>query len=196
MTLTRKLAILGCCLGLLGAARPAPAWSAEFSARMLVKDGPKSMPGKVLVQDGKMRQEFTDATGQTITIVRPDKKVVWVIIPWQRSYLEMPLRTKLPGQFIQIPPQATQKRLVGKATVNGYDTERYEVSVPGGAGLVRQTFWVAPKLGLPIKTECRERQFAVEYQDIKEGKVPDRLFELPVGYQKLPSHGGFADRVD
>jgi hypothetical protein len=175
---------------------PGVAWGAEFSALMMVKDDAKVMPGKIQVSDVKLRQEFADDGGQTITIVRPDLKVVWVILPRQRSYMEIPLTTKLPGQFIQIPPQAVGKRLVGQERLNGYDTEKYEVSVPVGRGLEKQTYWVAVKLGLPIKMECRERQFSLEYKSIREEKVPDRLFALPPGLQKLTSIGGFAEKVE
>jgi hypothetical protein len=187
---------LACWCWLLVLAVPGMARGAEFSALMLVKDDAKTMPGKIYVSDGKMRQEFVDETGQTVTIVRPDQKVVWVILPRQRIYLETPLRTRLPGQFIQIPPQAMGKRLVGQERLNGYDAEKYEVSVPIGRGLEKQTFWVAKKLGLPIKMECRERSFSLEYKSIKEEKVPDRLFALPPGLQKLSSIGGFADKVE
>ena len=175
---------------------PGVAWGVEFSASMLVKDDAKIMPGKIQVSNGKLRQEFTDERGQTITIVRPDLKVIWVIIPLQGSYMEMPLTTKLPGQFIQIPPQAVGKRPVGQERLNGYDTEKFEVSVPVGRGLEKQTYWVAAKLGLPIKMECRERQFSLEYQSIREEKVADRRFNLPPGLKKLDSIGGFAEKVE
>jgi hypothetical protein len=172
------------------------AGGAEFYASMLVKDDAKIMPGKIQVSDGKMRQEFADERGQTITIVRPDLKVVWLILPGQGSYMEIPLTTKLPGQFIQIPPQAVGKRLVGQERLNGYDTEKFEISVPVGRGLEKQTYWVAAKLGLPIKMECRERQFSLEYKSIREEKVPEQRFNLPPGLKKLDSIGGFADKVE
>jgi outer membrane lipoprotein-sorting protein len=175
---------------------PEMAWGADFSAMMIVKDGPKTFPGKIYVSNGKMRQEFVDEQGQTVTIVRPDKKVVWVIIPPHRSYLEMPLKTRLPGQFIQIPPQATAKRLVGHDRVEGYEADKYQVTVLGDRKCEFQTYWVAPKLGLPIKMECRERQFSLEYKNIKEGKVPDRLFDLPPGYPKATSPQGFDNDVE
>jgi len=181
---------------LLVLAVPGVAWGAEFSALMMVKDAAKVMPGKIYVHDGKMRQEFVDERGQTITIVRPDLKVVYVILPIQGTYIEIPLTPKLPGQFLQIPPGALGKRQVGQERLNGYDTEKYEVSVPVGRNLEKQTYWVSPKLGLPIKMECRERQFSLEYKNIKEEKVPDRLFALPPGLKKLDSIGGFADRVE
>lgn len=175
---------------------PTLAWGVEFSAQMIVKDGPKLFPGKIYVSDGKMRQEFIDERGQTVTIVRPDKKVVWVVIPPSRTYLEMPLTTKLPGQFLQIPPQAINKHLVGHDWVGGYEADKYQVSVPGDRRCEIQTYWVAKKLGLPVKMECRERQFSLEYKSIKEEKIPERLFEPPPGYRKTTTAKDFDNAVD
>jgi outer membrane lipoprotein-sorting protein len=185
-------------LGLLGLilAVPLVASGAQFSALLMLKDGQKVMPGKIYVRDDMMRQEFTDEEGQTITIVRRDKKVIWVILPQQRTYMELPLKTRLPGQFIQIPPNALQKRLVGKDRVCGYEAEKYEVTVPGGSGLEKQTIWVVPKLGLPVKLVCTQRNFSLEYKSIREGPVPERLFALPQGYQRLTTMKGFSDRLE
>jgi outer membrane lipoprotein-sorting protein len=185
---------LGICLALL--LLPSAALAVEFSAQMLVKDGDKIMPGKIYVQGGLMRQEFNDERGQTITVVRPDKKVVWVILPQERTYMELPLKGRLPGQFIQMPPDAVQKRPLGKETINGYETEKYQVSVRSGEGVEFQTIWVAPKLGMPLKLVVERRRFSVEYRDIREGKQADRWFALPAGFQKLASPAGFADKID
>jgi hypothetical protein len=187
--------LVGCWWVLLVLTVPGTAWEAEFSALLLVKDGGKTIPGKLYVLDGKMRQDFIDETGHTITIVRPDQKVVWVIIPQERTYMEMPLKIRLPGQFIQIPPNAINKRHLGRETVNGYVAEKYQIAVPGRGGLEFQTFWVAPKLGLPIKMECRPRHFSLEYTNIKEGGVPARLFNLPPGLRKT-SLAGLGDEVE
>ncbi len=159
--------------------------AAEFSGQMVVRDGEKLALGKIFVQDGKMRQEFNDEEGQTITIVRPDLKKVWVILPREHGYMELPLKTKLPGQFIQIPPDALAKRLVGKETVNGYEAEKYEVTAPGGLGPERQTIWMAVKLGVAVKLVSREKDFSMEYRSITEGPQPESLFNLPPGYKKL-----------
>jgi hypothetical protein len=175
-------------------AAPAPP-KAEFSAIMLVKDGGREMPGKIYVHDGKMRQEFIDERGRTVTIVRPDKKLIWIVMPLKGVYMEMPLKRELPGQFIQIPPQALQKRPLGRDEVNGYLTDKFQVMVPVGRQREIQTYWVATKLGLPIKMECRTRHFGLEYQCIREAKVPDRLFDLPAGVKKVTDLGSFADKV-
>ena len=164
---------------------PAAAPAAEFSAQMLSRERAATVPGRIFVKDGKMRQEFNDAEGQTITILRPDKKIIWVVLPRTRTYMEVPLKPKWPGQFIQVPPDARQKRLVGSERISGYDAEKYEVAVAGRGGLERQIFWVPAKLGVPIKVEVPDRQFSIEYKDIKEGPVADRLFEIPPGFEKV-----------
>jgi len=105
------------------------------------------------------------------------------------------LKTRLPGQFIQIPPQALNKRLVGHDQVAGYEADKYQVTVPSDRRCEIQNFWVAKKLGVPVKMECRERHFSLEYKDIKEGKVPESLFELPVGYRKTTTPEGFDKEV-
>lgn len=167
-------------------ALPVGAGAAEFSAQMLLKDGPKTMPGKIYIKDGKMRQEFLDEEGQTITIVRQDKKVIWVILPQDKAYVEMPYKGRMPGQFLQMPPEALQKRRVGTEVVNGYLADKFEVTVRGGPGrLTKQTIWVAQKLGTPVKMVCRDGNFCLEYRRIKEGRVAERLFELPPGYTKV-----------
>jgi outer membrane lipoprotein-sorting protein len=161
--------------------------AAQFSATMMIKDGDRVVSGRIYVQDGKMRQEFTDAEGQTVTIVRPDQKVIWFIMPLERAYAEMPLKGKLPGQFIQIPNDALSKRLAGKETVNGYEAEKYEITVRGRGGPEKQTIWLATKLGTPVKLIAKERNFSVEYKSIREGAQAERLFNLPPGYKKLVS---------
>lgn len=172
-------------------AAPLSGWGAEFSAKLVMRQQGQDVAGKIYVKDGKMRQEFLDENGQTITIVRQDKRRIWVIMPWQNSYVELPLGLHLPGQFLQIPPEALSKRQVGREEMGGYQVERVEVTLPGGPlGTTRQTFWVAPKLGVPIKAVSADRQYSVEYCDIRETRLEDRLFEIPPGCQKT---AGFTD---
>lgn len=175
-----------------------PGWAGavEFTAQMVVKDGDKTMPGRIFFQNGKMRQEFVDEEGRTITIVRPDKKVIWVIMPQEKTYLEMPLRTRLPGQFIQIPPDAISKRVVGTETVNGYVADRYEVTLKGGdTGVMKQTVWVAKKLQVAIKMVTAQRNFSIEYRNIREGGLAALLFEPPKGFVKTTSPTTFTVKM-
>ncbi len=183
----RKILFFGLVLSLMA---PFSVWAAEFSAKMVLREHGQDVLGKIYVKDGKMRQDFIDYRGQTITIVRRDKHRVWVIMPAENTYVEMPLGLHLPGQFLQIPPEAISKRQVCSEELNGYQVDRIEVTLRGGPlGTTRQTYWVATKLGLPIKTATADRQYSVEYRDIQEKKLEDKLFEVPPGCRKSSTSG-------
>jgi outer membrane lipoprotein-sorting protein len=178
--------LAGLAAGLVLLIMPARSLGAEFTARLVVKDGDKTISGKLSVKGDNLRQEFMDRNGHSITIVRRDKKLVWVVLPREKVYVELPLEGKLPGQFLQLPPDARHTRRLGAETVNGYDTVRYQLTVPGGAaGAIIQIYWVSEQLGTPLKMECKEKNLSVEYQDINEGQVADNLFEPPAGFKKV-----------
>ena len=75
---------------------------AEFSALMVLKQKGRVMPGKIYIKDGKMRQEFLDEQGHTVTIVRRDKRRIWIIMPWEKTYVELPLGFQLPGGLMRL----------------------------------------------------------------------------------------------
>jgi outer membrane lipoprotein-sorting protein len=176
----------GLLMVLIPLACPLSGLAAEFTAQMVLKDGDKTMPGKIYVKGDKMRQEFSDARGQSVTIVRKDKKKIWVVMPQDKIYVEMPFKRELPGQFLELPADCLNKRPVCTENVNGYPTQRIQVTVAGGSmGSMIQSFWMCEKLGMPLKMECREKRFSVEYKDIKEVQVEDKLFEPPPGFQKI-----------
>jgi len=182
--------LCGCLLALV-LAWPSAATAAEFTGEMVIREGEKIMTGKIFVKNGKLRQDFQDDLGHSITIVRPDKKVIWVILLHHRNYMELRFLGTLPGQFLQVPPGAVQKRKVGTDTIQGYPTEKVEVLVQTvKGGLQKETYWVAPKLGMPLKMVCHDRNLSLEYRHLKEGQVPDRLFELPPGLKKLDKPTG------
>jgi len=163
---------------------PLSVYGAEFSATLVLKQKGRAMPGKIYIKDGKMRQDFIDERGHTITIVRRDQKRVWVIMPWEKTYVELPLGVHLPGQFLEIPSESVSRRRVCSEEMCGMQVDRIQVTLPDGS---RETYWVATKLGVPIKKHCPGQQYTVEYSDINERKLEDRLFEVPPGCKKVAS---------
>ena len=170
-------------------------WPVSFSAQMLIKEGGRILRGKIFYQNGKMRQEFQDKWGQTITIVRPDKKIIWVVLLKNKAYVELPLKESYPGHFIQMPPDALKKRLLGTETVGGYAADKYEVTVRRGKnGVEKQDLWMARQLGVPIKVVVKDRNFSIEYRNIKEDGEENWLFDPPPGFKKATQFIGFTKR--
>jgi outer membrane lipoprotein-sorting protein len=162
------------------------AQAAEFSATMIAKSGGQETQGKIFVKGDKVRNEIKAGGETQISIIRPDKKMMWLIMPAEKSYMEMPLNPQASAQtMIKKPESQVEMKLLGQETVNGYKTEKYETSVKHRGKAVKEYIWLSKKLGMPIKVAAVDGSHSMEYRDIQEGGVSDALFQPPQGYQKM-----------
>jgi outer membrane lipoprotein-sorting protein len=162
------------------------AQAAEFSAVIINRMESRETQGKIYMKGEKMRREFAAGEQVGITIVRPDKKVMWMLMPGQKSVMEMPFsKASLEKMMGMSQEQQAEMKLLGPEKVNGYETEKYETTVKGSVKPMKHYVWVSKKLGVPIKMVSLDGKFSMNYRDIKEGGVPDSLFEIPPGYQKM-----------
>ena len=160
--------------------------AAEFSATVFSKAKGEEMQGKVFVKGDKMRNEVNMGGETNITITRPDKKVVWIAMPQQKMYMEMPLSDKMQQRMaLKDPEIRARMKLLGTETVNGYECEKYEMSNVVEGKPITSHVWIAKKFGLSIKSVTTDGSMSMEYRDIKVGGVADSVFEMPQGYQKM-----------
>jgi len=160
--------------------------AAEFTATMVTKAGGVEIPGKIYVKENKVRNEV-QAGGQTsIHILRPDKKVVWIIMPQQKAYVEMPITHTAQQKMLPLTEdQKAKMKKVGTETINGYACDKYETTMSHQGKPMQVFTWVATDLGVPIKIVSEDGSFSMEYKDIKPGQVADSLFDLPQDYKKM-----------
>ncbi len=181
--------------GALFAAGFAPA-SVEYSAdrHMSTSEG-AAMTGKVYSAAGKERNEF--GAGETVSITRMDKKLIWMLMPKEKKYMEHAFgegkREK--GNYQECDVRQTA---AGEETVNGVRTKKstVEFSCPDkekSSG----TIWMT-KENIVMKMETMAKSgsskkdvFRMELKNLKIGKQDPNLFEIPAGYQKfeMPSMG-------
>jgi len=166
--------------------------AAEFSADLVATQGGSTITGKFYVKGTKARQELVVAGAKTVMILLSDKKVAWFINPDKKTYLE--IRGNVPDLAMlaepKVPANVGTRKLVGKEKVNGYLCDKYAlVFKDKRQGTVYQ--WVSPKLKVPLKTEQRVggKSSVMELKNVKEGKVPSALFQVPAGYKKLEMPG-------
>jgi hypothetical protein len=155
---------------------------------MLQKTQGMEIQGKIYVKANKSRVDMDMMGQQTRTISRLDKKTVWVVHPNQGFYMEMPVNPGSPELLrddAELQKYASKKK-VGTETVNGHKCDKYEI-VYHDASLGKMTTWISKKLNFPIKVLQKgpQGESTVEYRNIKTGNVPDSLFELPPGLQKM-----------
>lgn len=163
-------------------------FAAEFSADMVQTREKALNKGKLYVKGGKIRQEITVGRKQ-IVIVRPDKKLVWTLDPATKIY--MVVTQKIMRGFDDPAFRAGVKKIgapkrVVKETVNGYLCEKRRW-VTKGTPATTLTEWVSRQLGIVLKSEMKApwATTVIEYKNIKVGKVPDSLFEIPKGYKAM-----------
>jgi len=160
--------------------------AAEFTATMVTKAGGLEIPGKVFVKGEKMRNEMQTAGQTGIHIMRPDKQVVWIVLPQQKAYMEMPISQEAQQKMLTLTEkQKAAMKKVGAETVNGYVCDKYETTMSNQGKSMKVFTYVATDLGIPIKMVSADGSFSVAYKDIKPGQVADSLFEPPQGYQKM-----------
>jgi hypothetical protein len=182
----RNRRLLGVVLGTILLLWAGLAQAAEFSATMVTKAGGMEIPGKVYVKGDKIRNDI-QASGHPVTnIMRPDKKLVWIIMPQQNMYMEMPINQETQQKMMSLTEkQKAKMKKVGSETINGYNCDKYETTMDNQGKSMKVYTWVATDLGVPIKVVSEDGSFSMEYQDIKTGDVADSLFEAPQGYKKM-----------
>jgi hypothetical protein len=121
---------------------------------------------------------------QIVSIIRPDKGLVYVIYPDQRVLLTLPL-PKEDSEGSGKGPQVTKKAL-GKETIDGHPCVKNKVVVTDSTGqIVEATTWDATDLkDLPIQIETQENDNTslVRFKEIQFTRPAAGYFEPPSGF--------------
>jgi len=182
------LTALALAVGLEAAAQP----PREYAADQIIRSREGTVTGKIAVSPDRYRLEMALEGQRQVMIARFDKRVVWMLMPEERMYVEMPLAAEA-GEALsgRDPTQKVERQLVGSETVSGHPTKKYKVTVTGKDGTYVGYQWLAQDLGeLPIRWEDEQGTGRVELRNIKVGRQPADLFEVPAGFQKLAMPGG------
>ena len=161
---------------------------AEFKAGFTTTDAKgKTIDGTIYIKGDKIRQEIEEDGATTITILRLDRKLSWILMP-ENKYMEVPLPID-PNQ-----PQNQEYGIatIGQETVNGYNCEIIQYTyTKKSLGVLVQ--WIAKDLNYAVKTEAKNAKGKLtsrtEYHNITPTKLADSLFEIPAGYSKFSLFG-------
>ena len=139
---------------------------------------------------GKERSEMQMEGMSMISIIRPDKNVAWQLMPMQKMYMEMDMTSakKMSGKA---PDDVTIEK-VGSDMLDGINTTKYKLLMKdkSAGGFI----WLSPE-NIPVKMdflskEGKEKQrITMTLKNLKVEPQEAALFELPAGYQPMPSMG-------
>ncbi len=164
-------------------------WAVDFSADMVSTTNEGTFKGKIYVSKDRVRMEVP----QSVTITRMDKKVLWILMPAEKMYMEQPFDPRNIVVATEKVPGEIERKLIGKESVNGKMTDKYSV-VSEVDGMKESVFqWIDPASKIPIKTMAQDGSWTMEYQNMSMGSEPDSLFEIPAGYQKMKLPSGIED---
>jgi hypothetical protein len=119
----RFLSVIAASAVLFSFSYTVPAFSQEFSSNVITKTKEGTMNGKVFVSKDKIRMEMETA----ISIARTDKKLVWMLLPQEKIYMEMPMGAENTVTLMNKVPGEISRKLLGTETIDGRVTEKYEV---------------------------------------------------------------------
>lgn len=168
-----------------------------FTADMVVTTGKaerQTFHGKIYAGEHALRMDIQAQPGlESTNIIRFDKKVVWVLIPNQHMYMEMPLSHDT-GMMSALRDSETQYTIrdLGAERVGAYDCEKYSVHWQRQGHESNGLVWIGRSgqaKGFIVRAEDGRTGATSEYRNIQPGEPPASLFEVPAGYRKMQAFG-------
>lgn len=191
-----KRTVLFTCLTLF--LMTACAFAIEFSADQVVNaKGMGSIKAKINFTENKWRTEADIAGNHTISIIRPDKNVTWVLMPDDKMYMENKID---PSQRIATAKKMAgeiKREKLGKENIGGISCDKYIITYREGTKNASVYLWLSSD-GIPVKSEAADGSWSSQMKNIVKGPQAASLFEVPAGYTKMsaPSSGKAPGKMD
>lgn len=152
-----------------------------FSADIVSYASKETMNGKIIVSRDKMRFE----NAGMVTITRMDKKLVWLLMPSEKMYMEQSIRLDNVVPSAEPVAGEVERTLLGTEAVNGQAANKYRITIQVDGKKNSLYHWLAVDSGLPLKIGAIDGSWWKEYRNIKVGEPDASLFELPDEYKKF-----------
>jgi hypothetical protein len=195
------------------------AFSAKAEVRVLDKSQQEVMKGPMsfALLDNKVRVELDMAEfknkgepagandelkqmgmSHVVSVIRPDKKVIYVIYPDHKALASMPL-SKEEAEAAEKKP-TLQKTETGKETVDGHPCIKNTVIVTGDKGkILEATTWNATDLkDFPVQIQTRDQNnytSIVTYRQVQLAKPDAGQFDPPAGYKHYNEPAEMVDDI-
>ena len=170
---------------------PESSWSSgtvEFSALIIEKDNGVEQRGKIFVAENMSRYELEGS--EEVVVTRHDKKVIWLIFPKLRKYVEQPYLGEPKQNYAGAHETDTgdlSKEFIENEMVDSYRLKKYLVTVKYNNGESKDQYyeWYRDNFPVPVKTQSLDGKTSYEYVNIKLGRPPAEFFSQPKGYKKI-----------
>ena len=161
----------------------------EYSADSYFESAEGIQEGSVHHAQGKERREYLEGGMKMVMILRHDKKVVWMVQPEEKTYMEMKMPKE--GRKDDISAYKFDQTTIGPETVNGVKTTKSKMIMTGPKGDKLGGFYWTTKEGIVVKMDAiavdkkSKERIKSELKNLKIGKQKPSLFEIPSDYSKM-----------
>lgn len=157
------------------------AYPQDFSADMVVTSPEGTFTSKLYVSGENTRTDMPEAS----TISRMGQKVVWVLMPREKMYMEHPVDPRTAVSAREKVDGELERTAQGNETVNGRDTTKYLVTYESKGRKESVYQWIDESAHIPVKTAATDGSWSSEFKNIVSGTQDPSLFEIPDGYTKM-----------
>jgi len=177
----------------ISGAEKMPKAKVQYSADSYMETGGKTVKAHVYYAPGKERKEMDRASGGQTIIIRHDKNEIWILMPKQKMYMKQPMGKEKNQE--NISGYDVRMKKMGTETINGIKTTKNRITMTGHGNTLAGFAWttgdnIMVKLDVTSKNGDKSRAMKTELKNLKIGKQPPSLFEIPKGYS-LFGMGGF-----
>lgn len=160
----------------------------DFNAEFIEREGGVERKGKIYVTTDKSRFEMEGM--EEVEVARADKKVIWLIFPKRRVYVEEEFNGIIPSEVdvtVQRESGDLSREDLGYETVDSYRLKKYLVTVKYNKGETQDKYyeWYRSGFPLPVKMESLNGAVSYEYTKIKMTLQDPNLFNEPKRYKKI-----------
>lgn len=165
----------------------------EYSADQVIEAQDAAMKGRVYYTPTKERRDMNQDGTNMIMIMRHDKKVSWMVMPEEKMYMEMAMKPS--AEKTDLSAYKIEQTPMGQETVNGQSLNKSKIVMTHSSGSKMGGFMWTTKEGIMAKIDTisvekgSKDRFKMEQTNIKVGKQPADLFEIPRGVEKMDMGG-------
>jgi Domain of unknown function (DUF4412) len=192
--LIMPLVVVGALLLVAGTATAAEEkLNVEYSADQVIEAEDGAMKSRIFYTPMKERREMNQGGQNMIMITRHDKKVAWTVMPEEHMYMEMGMKPS--ADKTDLSAYKIEQTSVGQEMLNGVNMNKSKIIMTHSSGSKMGGFMWMTKEGIMAKIDAisvekgSKDRFKMEQTNIKVGKQPADLFELPRGVEKMDMGG-------
>jgi hypothetical protein len=170
-----------------------PSPTVEYSADRVMVTESGTFEGKVYATKDKERTETSMRGMTSVMIVRKDKQVGWMLMPAQKMYQQLDFAKAQAQNGSGQPADMADITEVGTETVEGQVTKKYKLILKDGSAGGFMWFTqdgILMKMDTVVKNGRDKSRITITLRNLKVANQDAALFELPAGYNAMPSFGG------